>query len=77
MEESTVSTLDEECISCLEDPDPSHPMGYDNYKCPQSKRSCGHHCNHSWSHDECCWCNTEFGPIEESPEVEMDRKVGH
>lgn len=24
--------------------------------CPKSERPCGHHCNHSWIHDECCWC---------------------
>ncbi len=29
-------------------------------ECPKSKRPCGHHCNHSWSHDECCWCGKEF-----------------
>ena len=74
---TTISTfLDEECISCEEDPDPSDPMDYDNYKCPKSKRPCGHHCNHSWSHEECCWCGHVFGPNEESPEVEMGRKVG-
>jgi len=70
--------LDEVCISCEEDPDPDDPMDYDNYKCPCSKRPCGHHCNHSWSHEECCWCGQEFGVvIEESPEEEMGRKVGH
>lgn len=30
-------------------------------ECPKSKRSCGHHCNHSWTHDVCCWCGMEFG----------------
>jgi hypothetical protein len=30
-------------------------------ECPASKRSCGHHCNHSWSHDDCCWCSKHFG----------------
>lgn len=29
--------------------------------CPKSERACGHHCNHSWSHDACCYCNTEWG----------------
>lgn len=33
------------CDTC---PDTSHD-------CPSSQRSCGHHCNHSWSHDRCCW----------------------
>jgi len=45
--------LDDECISCSE--------GLEQNECPQSKRVCGHHCNHSWSHDQCCWCNKEFG----------------
>lgn len=26
------------------------------WPCPLSKQPCGHHCNHSWSHDSCCWC---------------------
>ena len=29
-------------------------------ECPNSQRPCGHHCNHSWSHDSCCWCGKEF-----------------
>jgi hypothetical protein len=69
--------LDEECISCEEDPDPDDPVDYGNYKCPHSKRKCEHHCNHSWTHDKCCWCNQIFGPIEESPEIEMGRAVYH
>lgn len=39
----------DDCISCEEE----DPKG----ECPQSQRpSCGHHCNHSWTHDVCCWC---------------------
>jgi hypothetical protein len=30
-------------------------------ECLKSKRDCGHHCNHSWTHDECCWCGKEWG----------------
>lgn len=30
-------------------------------KCPKSKRACGHHCNCSWVHDHCHWCDKEFG----------------
>lgn len=30
-------------------------------ECPNSKRSCGHHCNHSWSHEHCHWCDKEWG----------------
>jgi hypothetical protein len=47
------SNLDKECISCGE----NAPKN----ECPKSKRDCGHHCNHSWSHDECCWCGKEWG----------------
>lgn len=56
--------IDSECISCEDDPDPFNPI-HDNYKCPKSKRPCGHHCNHSWTHEKCCWCSRELGPIEE------------
>jgi hypothetical protein len=42
-----------ECLSCGE--------GLRKNDCPKSKRPCGHHCNHSWSHDACCWCGTNFG----------------
>ena len=78
MSQSTISTfMDEECLSCEEDPDPSDPMDYDHYTCAQSKRPCGHHCNHAWSHEECCWCGFVFGPAEEDPEIELGRKVGH
>lgn len=42
-----------ECIACGEE----MPIN----ECPKSQRPCGHHCNHSWSHDSCCWCGEEFG----------------
>jgi len=45
--------MDKECITCEE----GYPK---NNECPKSKRPCGHHCNHSWTHDECCWCGKEF-----------------
>lgn len=41
-----------ECASCGELP---------KNDCKESKRPCGHHCNHSWTHDKCCWCGKEFG----------------
>lgn len=22
---------------------------------------CKHHCNCSWTHDQCCYCNVKFG----------------
>lgn len=45
--------FDEECTSCHEEM-PIH-------ECPKSERKCGHHCNHSWDQDKCCWCGEEFG----------------
>lgn len=44
--------FDAECSSCTED---------FAEKCPKSERPCGHHCNHSWDQDQCCWCGKEFG----------------
>lgn len=41
-----------ECGSCGESPEG---------ECPESKRPCGHHCNHVWTHDVCDWCGIEFG----------------
>jgi hypothetical protein len=29
-------------------------------ECPPSERSCGHHCNHVWTHDVCHWCGAEI-----------------
>lgn len=53
-------TEDVECISCGS----KHAD-----KCPKSRRPCGHHCNHSWSHGECCWC---WKLWDEEPEVIYD-----
>jgi hypothetical protein len=44
--------FDSECLSCGE---------VDVDVCPASRRPCGHHCNHSWTHDNCCWCDKEWG----------------
>lgn len=46
------------CISCGE--------GLDLHDCAASQRLCGHHCNHTWSHDTCCWCGL--------PPLSEDRK---
>jgi len=43
----------DECISC--------PENMPANECSKSERPCGHHCNHSWSHDVCHWCGEEFG----------------
>ena len=44
-----------DCSSCGE--------GIPKLECQKSERPCGHHCNHSWSDDECCWCGAEFGEV--------------
>jgi len=44
-----------ECLACLE--------GVPKHECSFSKRKCGHHCNHSWTHDYCCWCNKEIAEV--------------
>lgn len=46
--------LESDCIDCEGEPDDE--LGLPE-QCPDSKRPCGHHCNHSWSHEVCCWCN--------------------
>lgn len=40
--------LDDECIGCGEE--------YPKNECPNSKRPCGHHCNHFDVSDNCHWC---------------------
>lgn len=45
------STVESGCLSC----------GEDDLRCPSSKAPCGHHCNHSWTHDECDWCGMSWG----------------
>lgn len=60
----------DECEECVEyvkylgDLDPCASCGehVPDFECGSSKRFCGHHCNHSWEHDECCWCGLVFGP---------------
>ena len=49
--------LDKDCISCKQE-SIQHP---DEDFCPQTRRKCKHHCNHSWTHDECCWCGKTWG----------------
>lgn len=50
------NNLDSICTACEE--------GEPKDECPKSLRPCGHHCNHSWSHDQCCWCKKEWGENE-------------
>lgn len=52
--------LDEECYSCPR-PDVEGSIGDPAGECPKSLRPCGHHCNHSWEHDHCHWCDQEWG----------------
>ena len=44
------------CTDCWEHGDESSGVS----GCFRSRRPCGHHCNHSWSHDSCCWCLTTW-----------------
>lgn len=46
-----------DCLTCTEWPDKEAL----DKECPASPLECGHHCNHSWTEDVCCWCNKEFG----------------
>jgi hypothetical protein len=41
-----------ECVTC--------DQGFPRNECPASERPCGHHCNHSWSHEVCDWCGAKF-----------------
>lgn len=43
-----------DCVSCSE--------GIERNECPSSKRECGHHCNHIWPQEACCWCGLELEP---------------
>lgn len=44
-------TEEVDCASCGE--------GDEVNPCDKSQRKCGHHCNHIWTHDKCCWCGVE------------------
>lgn len=46
-----------ECFSCGEEV----PRG----ECAKGQRRCGHHCNCSWTQDECCWCGEKFGEVKQ------------
>lgn len=50
---TTTPIEDHDCSSCGEEVPTVN-------ECQKSKRPCGHHCNHSWSQDECCWCGKTF-----------------
>ncbi len=48
--------IDSECLTCGEEDAKKD-------ECSKSKRTCGHHSNSSWTHDECNWCGKVFGEI--------------
>lgn len=51
-----------DCMTCSEDPEhEEYPLN----ECPRSERHCGHHCNCSWVHDHCHWCDAEFVDADE------------
>ena len=56
-------SIDKICTSCCEK-QPRH-------ECPESDRTCGHHCNCSWHQDRCCWCNKDFGPDSSSEPLDI------
>lgn len=41
-------------------------------RCPKSRKKCGHHCDHAWTHDQCCWCRAVFGD-EDDPDFGKPR----
>lgn len=49
----TLAATVADCVGC--------ESGEPREACPRSRRPCGHHCNHSWSHDMCHWCGEEWG----------------
>lgn len=48
----------QDCASCVE----MDPLN----ECPESKRPCGHHCNHIWENDFCDWCRLGLALNDES-----------
>ena len=58
MSEEIEQIDDGDCFSCL-----NH---IPKNECPKSKNECGHHCNHSWKRDECCWCGRTWDMSDET-----------
>jgi hypothetical protein len=56
-----------ECASCSE----SVPLN----ECPKSERKCGHHCNHTWTHDICHWCGYSFVIEQQIEQEEKERDI--
>lgn len=50
--------IDDECSTC-----DCGDEATESDKCPNSQRQCGHHCNHSWSHESCCWCGKVWNEV--------------
>lgn len=50
---SVQDEVDTDCIACGEE--------CARNECQNSMTKCGHHCNHSWTHDSCCWCLVSWG----------------
>lgn len=62
--QATGGMSEKDCASCLDD--------QPNDACPKSERECGHHCNHAYSHDECCWCGEQFGEVPTDNDAEPE-----
>lgn len=60
-----VEVVEPECLTCGEQADDTMFN-----ECPESRRSCGHHCNCSWVHDCCHWCGAEIGEADSEPPAE-------
>lgn len=61
------AVAESECMTCEEG------TGAPN-ECPKSPRSCGHHCNHSVTHDSCCSCGAQI-VTDEEPELDRDAQL--
>lgn len=60
--------LNKDCEDCM-----SYELKITKEICPKSQKECGHHCDHSWTHDICCWCGKEWG--EQSDVLDNNRRV--
>lgn len=60
-------------LVCLDCP-PGPPAG-EAEQCPKSKKPCGHHCDHEWTHDTCCWCGKSWGENGEPSFAESNQEL--
>lgn len=65
---TTTHAESETCETCRQAEAHRHP-------CERSRRMCGHHCNHSWTHDACCWCGEEWSDDEYDDDDEREANM--